>query len=545
MMTNAPKDADDRLACVSVHVDLLLLAIPPVYQFRSALLWVSTAILVCLPALLAIDFGGVLRWSQYIAAIAVLLAAAVSLAGLFDSSASTMLSQHKLLIPLGIFVAFVWFQTIELSPGFVSILSGGSYEAYMDWTKGLLPGELRPTSFAVSISPSDTAHAAAFLTVMLALVFASSLAFHSRSRLVVLLSAIALAGLSVAVVGVFRKLNPDADLWFIQPKTTAFGGFVNRNNAALMLNLGLGASFGLLSWRMMVLHSVEFDDPEFEFNDLIALVSDRESFIGIVSAAGCTAGLLVNGSRGGVVAALVGILFAFGYVRPRRGKISIPVLLVVIAISVAVLTVPLKLDLESISRLQLLSEKADTIQNDGRLQHWQDGLRASLAYLPLGSGLSTYRFAYLPFQNQSPGAWFTHADNLWLELLVETGFVGIFVVLTFLLMVMISLRRLGESVDPLDQGIRVAAWYGLGAIVASQWFDFGLLLPANLITVLLLATAVVSRDTANGGPAIWRHLTAEHRQAGPEASGDSLPSPAGGTESPQVMGVKLNPAWFS
>lgn len=465
-----------------------------------------------IPAVLAIDFGGILRWSQFASAIVILFAGGLALVGLFETTAYSSLSQHKLLLPLGVLFLFLCFQSTAIAPTLVSIGSGGSYTAYTQWLDGLMSTNGQLSSFPISISPSDTAHAAAFLGVLMVLTFASSLVFHSRARLVLLLSAIALAGFSVAVVGVIRKLNPDADWWFIQAKSTAFGGFVNRNNAALMLNLGLAASLGLLSWRMMVLHSIEMDDPDFEFNDLIALVSDRDSFIGILSASGCTAGLLVNGSRGGLVAALVGFLFAFGYVRPRRGKISIPVLAVVVAISVAVLTVPLKLNLESLSRLKFFSETADTLQSDGRLLHWQDGLAAAWAYAPLGSGASTYRFAYLPYQSASPGSWFEHADNLWLEILVETGFIGLACILAIVVLVMVSLRRLGESVDPLDQGIRVAAWFAVGAILISQFFDFGLLLPANLIAALMLATAVISRDIANGGPAVWRQIDAGDRE---------------------------------
>ncbi|CAN0079910.1 unnamed protein product, partial [Hapterophycus canaliculatus] len=368
-------------------------------------------------------------------------------------------------------------------------------------TTSSLPGgdNLVLGRYSVSVSPSDTIHVAALLTMLLPLAVASSLVFHSRSRLQMLLSAIAIAGASVAILGFYRKLDPTADLWIFKPKATSFGGFVNRNNAALLLNLGLAASLGLLSWRMMALHSIELDDPDFEFNDLFALISDRESLTGLLGGAMCTAGLLINGSRGGLVAAIFGLVMAFGYVRPRRGLLSIPTLLLVLAVSVTILVTPMQLNLESIQRFEFFSEGADTLQSDGRLGHWQDGWNAALAYFPGGAGVSSYGYAYLPYQQLSAGAWFEHADNLWLEMLVETGLVGVIVAALLIGFVLISLNRLALSVDPLDQGIRVAGWYGLSAILVSQFFDYGLAMPANLVVAVLLGTAVVSRDYANGG----------------------------------------------
>jgi O-antigen ligase/tetratricopeptide (TPR) repeat protein len=448
---------------------------------------------------LAADFGGILHWSQYVAAGGILLAMALSLIGLTDTTASSGLRQHKLLLPLGLLVLLAWIQGLPLPSALVGLLSPGSNAAYSTWLDGLVPASEQPTIHPISVSPFDTKHVALLLTFLLPLSFAASIVFHARNRLTMLLSAIAITGASVAIIGFYRKLDPTADLWFFQSKSNGFAGFVNRNNAALMLNFGMAASLGLLSWRMMALHHIELDDPDFEFNDLLSLISDRESLIGLLSSITCSAGLLLNGSRGGVVAALFGLVCAFGYVRPRRGLIGLPVLAVVIGISVAILTVPMQLNLETISRLELISADADTLQKDGRLLHWQDGWKAAMAYLPMGSGVSTYGYSYLPYQSKSPASWFEHADNLWLEMLVETGLPGLVIAVLFFTFLLGALRRLSTSADPIDQGVRVAAWYAIAAVVVSQFFDFGLIVPANLFVGLILATAVVSRQVASGG----------------------------------------------
>lgn len=464
-------------------------------------MWTSAGLLVLIPIALAVDFGGIYHWSQYVAAIGICLAMVLALPGLTDSTASSGLRQHALLLPLGGLVLWACFQSSTMPSGIVAWLSPGSYAAYTQWLDGFggesAAGE--SASLSISVSPYDTAHVASVIALLLSLCWTASVVFHARSRLKMLLSAIAIAGASVAILGLYRKLDPNADLWIFQAKPNAFGGFVNRNNAALMLNLGLAASLGLLSWRMMALHQIEVDAPEFEFNDLFALISDRESLVGLLSGTTCIAGLLVNGSRGGLVAAMFGMIVAFGYVRPRRGLISLPVLMVVMAISVAILIMPMNLNLETLQRWEVFSQEADTLQNDGRILHWQDGWRAAKTYLPGGAGISAYAYAYLPYQDVSPGSWFEHADNLWLETLVETGVIGLAVGAWILAILLISLNRLSVSVDPLDQGLRVAGWYAIAAIIVSQFFDYGLALPANLIAALLLGSAIVSRDIANGG----------------------------------------------
>lgn len=468
-------------------------------------MWLSAILLVTIPLCLALDFGGIYHWSQYFASFGILVGTVLVLPGLTDSTASSGMNQHRLMIPLVILVGWSWVQSLALSPGLVAWISPGSHAAYSQWLGTLLGSDpetagLMPDQYTLSVSPADTSHVAGLLTMMLPLSFAASIVFHSRGRLKMLLSAIAIAGASVAVVGFYRKLDPTADWWIFNSRTNSFAGFVNRNNAALMLNFGLAASLGLLSWRMMAMHQVEVDDSDFEFNDLLALVSDRESLTGLVSGVTCTAGLLINGSRGGLVAALFGIAMALGYVRPKRGLISIPILILVLAASTAILVTPMNLNLESIQRLEFLSDHADTLQSDGRLTHWQDGWQAAIAYFPGGAGISSYGYAYLPYQDRSSGYWFQHADNLWLEMLVETGLVGASVFVMTLVILLISINRLALSVDPLDQGIRVACWYCIAAIFVSQFFDFGLAMPANLIVAILLGSAVVSRDYANGGP---------------------------------------------
>ena len=528
------------------------------HLLRQIPLWTSAALLAVLPIVVAADYGGVLRWTQYVAALAIAAAAVLALAGLFGQDHARGLRRHALLLPLGLWAAFAWLQIVPLPAAVTATLSPATAAAYTDWIepfvgKEAASGEKREarkseqpenrqhppgrreglalspgagsssplathhsplssssplathhsplSSFPISVAPRASRHAAAFLLLLCGLAWAASIAFSSRLKIAALLSVVAVGASVHAAIGILGLIDTATLPMVVAPEIDGahFGFFVNRNNAALLMYLGLAASLGLLSWRLAALTGIDVDDPSFEFNDLMSLVSDRDSFIGLAGSVLCISGLLVGGSRGGVAAALVGGLLAFGWVRQRRGYASLPVVALVIAACVTVLLVPTDLSLESIQQFEIFSGSAHaTLLEDGRLDHWPDGLRAALAHLPAGSGLSSYAYAYLPHQATSSRSWFHHADNLWLELFVEQGILGIVLALAIFAVVIRALGRLSGSADPIDQGLRIAGWYAIGAIVVSQAFDFGLIVPANTFLVTTLFAAITARAASVG-----------------------------------------------
>lgn len=455
------------------------------------------------PVVVALDYGGVLRWTHYVAALAVLAAVVLAAIAVVRSNESNGLRQHVLLIPLMVWLVFACFQTVPLPDVLIRYLSPASAAAYTDWIDPFFSDADRLSWFPVSIAKHDSRHVCALLAVSIGIVWASATLFRDRKRIVMLLSVIACGASLHAAIGMWRLVFPETQAWSAATETasTAFGAFVNRNNAALMLNLGLAASLGLLTWRLAALSGHHVDDNQFRFDDLMALCQERDSFMGLIGAVTCIAGLLVCGSRGGLVAACFGLLLAFGWVRRRRGLVSIPVVASAIIVSVALLLIPLNLDLTSFNRLEVLSQQdSTTLLRDGRLMHWRDGFNTALAHLPLGSGFSTYAYAYLPHQSFSPNVWFHHADNLWLELLTEQGVVGILLVLAIIAITIRSLQQLAESPDPIDHGLRVAGWYVLAAVGVSQCLDFGLIALGNLLAVAVLVPAIVARGTTVSWP---------------------------------------------
>ena len=78
-------------------------------------------------------------------------------------------------------------------------------------------------------------------------------------------------------------------------------------------------------------------------------------------------------------------------------------------------------------------------------------------------------------------------------MIVELGIVGIIITIGLCFVIASAIQRLRFSKDPMDVGLRITAVYCLVAILVSQFFDFGLIAPANLIVVMFLFPTIIAR----------------------------------------------------
>lgn len=479
---------------------------------RNGVLWGSACILTVLPIAIAADFGGVLWWTQYVAAVFVLLAAAMAIAAFTDLPNMPGTRRYLILAPLCLWACFAWLQTAALPSAVVDKISPASSSAYIEWISPFLETTDIPSRFPVSLCAFESRHAAAVLTLLIGLVWSTLTVFRSDARILFFLGLFSVGIAAHAGFAIVRFIYPGTTVWEIEMGAGSLGTFVNHNNGALFFILGLACSLGLLSHRVVKLTGQQLDDPTFEANDLLALVGDWGAAISLLTGTMCMTGILISGSRGAIVATLAGLILALGWIR-RRGFTAVAVAGGFLLVSSALLFSPLQLNAQSIRNLNFFSgNDTSTLLNDGRVTHWGDGWRAAVAHLPGGSGLSTYSYAYLPHQQSGSDVWYHHAENLWLELVAEQGLFGIVITAAIVLMVIQHLRRLGDSPNPIDQGLRVSGWFALGAIVVSQVFDFGLIIPANLFVTCILFSIVLSRDAITSDskpvsrPVLWRNF---------------------------------------
>lgn len=479
------------------------------------LLWGAAGLLVMVPPILAMDFGGNLPWSQYVAALALMFACGLAaaaqlcilargwLAGSNQSDQPPVVSfalSGLLLLLLG----YSFLQTLALSPGWVRALSPGSHHVRYAWAAELNPAAVGD-SFPISVASFDSAHSVALLAIAVLVSYFSPIVFRDRARTTALLGAIAAGGCSIAALGILRKIDPSFTLWSFRTggEGAPFGTFLNRNNAALGINVGIAASLGVLVWRKTITASLrkEVAPDKHSAGESVAWLSDWPLLAALAATSIGLLGIVACGSRGGLLTTFLAGGTTLAVVRRSIG--SLRGVILVIAAFGALAFLILRTDSLGYQALHgdAFSELRDTVEGDrdkfsSRLSHWPDGLRAAGEYFPAGSGLGTYGYAYLPWQKTSRWRWYVHADNLWLEALVELGLFGVVLTAACLYLFGRNLWKLSFSADPIDQGLLATGFYLLVAIIFSQCFDFGLIMPANLFAIVLVLPMIFYRGAA-------------------------------------------------
>ncbi|XZE55485.1 O-antigen ligase family protein [Planctomycetaceae bacterium SH139] len=473
-------------------------------RFLEVTVWVGAITVALTPGLVAIDNGGVLPWSFWLATVLIGLPVVCGIAALKLESTPAGIQPHLLTLACVGLAFYAWLQSCLLPRWLVRWFSPGTYVAWTEW----LPAAARSGSLAdngdwlpLSVAPDAAGHYIAYFGLLGLAAWCGATLFHSRNRMLGMLSCVAIFGAIHACLGIWQLCTtPGQTLWGASAGHP-FGVFVNRNNASLIMNLGVASSLGLLGWRLTIVTGHEFRSSDFRLPALLDLLSDRAALLAIFTSGTCAAGLFACGSRGGLAGLVVGSFLAIGLFSSRQliGKVFAVMLL--ISLVAGLLLIRIDVTPRTLERFGATAEGlSENILTDKRLPHWQDASVAFAQYVPAGSGFGSYRYAYLPYEQQGIDGWFLNADNLWLEWLVEGGLIAGFALLCVCGVMIYALLQLRDTPDPMDHGIATAGWCALFVVMVSQIFDFGLLLAGSAITTALLFGAVLGRAASVGTP---------------------------------------------
>ncbi len=142
------------------------------------------------------------------------------------------------------------------------------------------------------------------------------------------------------------------------------------------------------------------------------------------------------------------------------------------------------------SRLDQINTSLQS-NNDARWIVWGYTLKAFPAYAWAGCGLGTYRFALQPFHTAGPDVWFHHAENVPLEVLLETGLPGLLIAAYAMFIVLRQLTR--HSRLQKEYILLAAAIYATCAIGVQSLVDFSLFLPGIFLPYCALLGAFFGR----------------------------------------------------
>lgn len=345
---------------------------------------------------------------------------------------------------------------------------------------------------ARTLSPAVTRTQVARLVFAAAALLLGAALFSDRASARWLWGALAINGGALAFFGLVQQLSWNGKLYWTVPLqfgAPAFASFVNRNNAAGYLNLCLAAAVAvfLLSRRSSSLNGDDSPDDWDTPRRSPALSIFAFGLIALIAT-----GIVATSSRGGTLAlgaagvVTMGLLFSRDRFRELAGAGA--------ALLGLCLLLGAWVGLGDRVGERWKSASLETFLQDHRWAHWRDAFAAVGDFPVLGSGLGTYRYAYLPYQETTSGVRYFNADNQYVEGLLEGGIVGLALMLTAGLAgaacVASLIRR--SAAGTADPFVVVGAFVLVSQGVAAL-FDFGVSISATMLALAVLVGSIAGR----------------------------------------------------
>jgi O-antigen ligase len=283
--------------------------------------------------------------------------------------------------------------------------------------------------------------------------------------------AVAITG--AAIVQVFLGLRG----WLSEEAPRLHGTFVNPDHLAVYLEIALCVCFAMCTWAFRWAKR----EPSLELRVLVVATPIAAWFV-------IFSGLLLTGSRAGLLAALCGLAaqcFLLPSILKYRGGLIVAVLP-----ATAGLVALGFMGLQKGLGRWLMTSRAEAGWTQ-RTEVWSSSLDLIGDFPLTGSGLGSFAQAFPLVQAaELVGGRWTHAHNDPLELLTTGGAVAGVLLLVGLVALVRALWRVVRDGNRTED--RVAGMAAIGALVSvglHELVDFGLTLPANGLTLALLVGA--------------------------------------------------------
>jgi O-Antigen ligase len=377
-----------------------------------------------------------------------------------------------------------------------------------DSSPGYVPCDLKnvPESertLAWSIEPLHTRGAAMSLFLCGLFVWIGRIVFSDSQKQLWLFGALTLTGILISCIGIQGAISYNS-LNFLGLRTgSSFATFFSKNSAGGFYNICIAGCLGLLGWTLLNTRRSS-KDIRYRFPDrsvaskIRGFAEDTLADLNTAQIAAMlclisvVAALLISQCRGAAVSALGAILIAATVANSKnnsRGSWAIAVAVVVIFVTSMIV---FQVDEKAYGRLESLSEI--DIENEfiqGRAYIWSIAWKSMAFYGWLGSGLGTFHFAYLPFQQPSSTGWFYHAESLYAQCGVELGYLGI-LVLTISIAVLLSNLQKAPAKENWSMAFpsKLAGTYLVISQTLHSFVDFAIILPALFVPACILVGAV-------------------------------------------------------
>ncbi len=368
-----------------------------------------------------------------------------------------------------------------------------------------------------TLSPQTTLLTLAQLTLAVLAFWLGFELFEDAASRRWLYLALAVNGLAITGFGIAQQLTWNGQLFWMIPLRfggSPFGPFVNRNNGAgyLLLTFACAVSSFVVAWSPYGLGpKLGSDGPwRTKYSErlvgVLARLTPDVLFSGL-AVVGIALGILMSMSRAGVAGLLAAGLMLIPALRlwkASRGVLA----LAFVGLAVAGV-IWLGQTNQIVKRMGSLASLPQAYE--GRVEHWQEVVSLVRDDPWTGSGWGTYGLVNPVYLSRNHDAWFQHAENQYLEILVEAGVggLGLFIMAWLLLAI-----AAGSSVRRDQAGRQLASGICGLLMVASlsviSLTDFSLSIGSILLTLSLLGGTVYASHSKLEPVSSWI-LVARHQ----------------------------------
>jgi O-antigen ligase/tetratricopeptide (TPR) repeat protein len=433
--------------------------------------------LIGLMAFCPLALGAVQPWSE---TIVLLLCSALVLTMLVKllTRPDVRFVWSRTYLPIAAFVLLVLIQLVPLPAGMVRVLSPATVSLPRELL-GSFPGSAPAPGWMALGFLHEQALADLRLILAASAVYVVCINVIRRlEQIRRMLAAVAVIGTIVALLALLQDTtDADAIYWVIAvPSGQATGGpFLNHSHFAQYMNLSLGCAIALL-----LLHLDQLPRHRHHRSSRAAALARpltlpiRLLALGIIAMA---VSIPLSLSRGGMLSMLAAGIFTSIVLATRRGLRGRTWLFV--GLAVAVLAATLLLEWDAVFRRA--SRVGDPHSLHGRLDIARGSMQALRSFPLLGTGLGSFQVVFPMYDPSTIASLAEHADNDYAQILVETGAVGMLIVLGFLGLIGLAfLQCVRTSPSPMASAA-IGLGYGIVAILLNSATDFGQHIPANFV----------------------------------------------------------------
>ncbi|MEE8381910.1 MAG: O-antigen ligase family protein, partial [Thermodesulfobacteriota bacterium] len=378
---------------------------------------------------------------------------------------------------LSVVIGIVLLQICPLPSWYIAWISPSTHKLYLST---LMSGTAATQT--LSISPWTSTRELYKLLTYIGIFYLVIYHFRNRVWIHRLVKAIVITGFFVALVGLLQHYGtPDKiygfrDASYSQP----FGPYINRNHFAGYMGMTICVTVGVLLSFVLMPHP-----PPDKWRSFLAWWEVRIPQVVLLgfSVVVMLVSLALSLSRGGMISLLCATLFLAYMIVTRKRRLSLTLLVVLFSLFLSYL---LWLGMGPVIERMSTLRYWDTLIGN-RPQLWQSTVAITRDFLPLGTGLGTFRYIYPLYTTTDTPLKYDHAHNDYLEIFSDLGLIGGVILCGGLLWFLLwLLKKWSQRRHPYVVGICLGSLTGALSLLFHSSVTFNLHIPANALLFFVL-----------------------------------------------------------